>query len=82
MNNGRMLQILCILLQDDVFQLPAAECLLQIVNRKGSVSKHKCCGCYVNQQPKKDSVWSERAVIKRGSDLSDLEVSCLSILIT
>ncbi|KAH9641557.1 hypothetical protein HF086_002244 [Spodoptera exigua] len=37
MNNGRLLQILCILLQDDVFQLPAAECLLQIVNRKGSV---------------------------------------------
>lgn len=37
-NNGRLLQILCILLQDDAFQLPAAECLLQIVNRKGSVS--------------------------------------------
>ncbi|KAJ8725207.1 hypothetical protein PYW07_016165 [Mythimna separata] len=41
MNNGRMLQILCILLQDDVFQLPAAECLLQIVNRKGSTKEKK-----------------------------------------
>lgn len=37
-NNGRLLQILCILLQDDSFQIPAAECLLQVVNRKGSVS--------------------------------------------
>ncbi|CAH0669294.1 unnamed protein product [Spodoptera exigua] len=41
MNNGRLLQILCILLQDDVFQLPAAECLLQIVNRKGSTKEKK-----------------------------------------
>ncbi|XP_047518097.1 exportin-5 [Pieris napi] len=40
-NNGRLLQILCILLQDDVFQLPAAECLLQIVNRKGSAKERK-----------------------------------------
>lgn len=38
MNNGYLLQILCVLLQDDAFQLPAAECLLQVVNRKGSVS--------------------------------------------
>lgn len=38
MNNGRLLQILCILLEDEAFQLPAAECLLQVVNRKGSVS--------------------------------------------
>lgn len=37
-NNGRLLEILCILLSDDAFQQPAAECLLQIVNRKGSVS--------------------------------------------
>lgn len=35
--NGRLLQILCILLSDEAFQLPAAECLLQIVNRKGQV---------------------------------------------
>ncbi|CAK1544693.1 unnamed protein product [Leptosia nina] len=40
-NNGRLLQILCILLQDDVFQLSAAECLLQIVNRKGSTKERK-----------------------------------------
>ncbi|XP_061378784.1 exportin-5 [Danaus plexippus] len=40
-NNGRLLQILCILLSDDVFQLPAAECLLQIVNRKGSTKERK-----------------------------------------
>ncbi|XP_059051314.1 exportin-5 [Achroia grisella] len=41
MNNGRLLQMLCILLQDDAFQLPAAECLLQIVNRKGSTKERK-----------------------------------------
>lgn len=35
--DGRLLQILCILLSDEAFQLPAAECLLQIVNRKGQV---------------------------------------------
>ncbi|CAH0721476.1 unnamed protein product, partial [Brenthis ino] len=40
-NNGRLLQILCILLSDDVFQQPAAECLLQIVNRKGSTRERK-----------------------------------------
>lgn len=40
MNNGRLLQMLCILMQDDAFQLPAAECLLQVVNRKGSVSNY------------------------------------------
>ncbi|KAL0884167.1 hypothetical protein ABMA27_016175 [Loxostege sticticalis] len=41
MNNGRLLQILCILLQDEAFQLPAAECLLQVVNRKGSTKERK-----------------------------------------
>ncbi|XP_052738184.1 exportin-5 [Bicyclus anynana] len=40
-NNGRLLEILCILLSDDAFQLPAAECLLQIVNRKGSTKERK-----------------------------------------
>ncbi|GBP07029.1 Exportin-5 [Eumeta japonica] len=40
-NNGRLLQILCILLQDDAFQLAAAECLLQLVNRKGSTKERK-----------------------------------------
>ncbi|XP_045533887.1 exportin-5 [Papilio machaon] len=41
MNDGRLLQILCILLQDEVFRLPAAECLLQVVNRKGSTKERK-----------------------------------------
>ncbi|XP_063635892.1 exportin-5 [Cydia splendana] len=41
MNNGRLLQILCVLLQDEAFQLPAAECLLQVVNRKGSTKERK-----------------------------------------
>ncbi|KAJ2950388.1 hypothetical protein O0L34_g8631 [Tuta absoluta] len=40
-NNGRLLQILCILLEDEAFQLPAAECLLQVVNRKGSTKERK-----------------------------------------
>jgi exportin-5 len=38
---GRLLQILCILLNDTDFQLPAAECLLQIVNRKGQLKDRK-----------------------------------------
>ncbi|XP_053599925.1 exportin-5 [Plodia interpunctella] len=40
-NNGRLLEILCFLLQDDAFQLCAAECLLQIANRKGSNKERK-----------------------------------------
>lgn len=40
-SNGRLLQILCILLIDEEFQQPAAECLLQIVNRKGMVKDRK-----------------------------------------
>jgi exportin-5 len=39
--NGRLLHILCILLNDTEFQLPAAECLLQIVNRKGQLKDRK-----------------------------------------
>lgn len=39
--NGRLLQILCILLGDESFQLSAAECLLQIVNRKGPLKERK-----------------------------------------
>lgn len=29
--NGRLLQILCLLLSDTAFQLPAAECLSQVI---------------------------------------------------
>ncbi|XP_058459072.1 exportin-5 [Malaya genurostris] len=39
--NGRLLQILCVLLIDEEFQQPAAECLLQIVNRKGQIKDRK-----------------------------------------
>lgn len=39
--NGRLLQILCILLVDIEFQQPAADCLLQIVNRKGQLKDRK-----------------------------------------
>lgn len=39
--NGRLLQILCILLIDEEFQVPAAECLIQIVNRKGQIKDRK-----------------------------------------
>lgn len=35
---GRLLQILCVLLNDMEFQLHAAECLSQIVNRKGELA--------------------------------------------
>ncbi|KAH1021244.1 hypothetical protein HUJ04_010781 [Dendroctonus ponderosae] len=39
--NGRLLQILCLLLSDKAFQYPAAECLSQIVNRKGKIEERK-----------------------------------------
>lgn len=40
-HNGRLLQILCLLLNDSAFQCAAAECLLQIVNRKGKIEERK-----------------------------------------
>lgn len=40
-SDGRLLQILCVLLNDVSFQIPAAECLSQIVNRKGQVKDRK-----------------------------------------
>lgn len=39
--NGRLLQILCLLLNDSAFQYSAAECLSQIVNRKGKIEERK-----------------------------------------
>nr|CAI5833878.1 unnamed protein product [Callosobruchus analis] len=39
--NGRLLQILCLLLNDRAFQNSAAECLSQIVNRKGKLEERK-----------------------------------------
>lgn len=40
-DEGRLLQILCLLLGDPTFQCPAAECLLQVVNRKGKAEDRK-----------------------------------------
>lgn len=40
-NNGRLLEILCILLNDAAFKNSAAECLVQIVNRKGKPDERK-----------------------------------------
>lgn len=40
-SEGKLLQILCILLNDTEFQIPAAECLSQIVNRKGQAKDRK-----------------------------------------
>jgi len=39
--DGRLLQILCLLLGNSIFQCSAAECLLQIVNRKGRAEDRK-----------------------------------------
>lgn len=39
--NGRLLQILCVLLNDVEFQTAAAECLSQICNRKGQTKDRK-----------------------------------------
>ncbi|XP_055372333.1 exportin-5 [Condylostylus longicornis] len=39
--DGKILHILCILLNDSAFQIDAAECLAQIVNRKGQVKDRK-----------------------------------------
>ena len=40
-DEGRLLQILCLFLGDTTFRCPAAECLLQIVNRKGKAEDRK-----------------------------------------
>lgn len=40
-DKGRLLQILCVLLGDPTFQCAAAECLLQVVNRKGKIDDRK-----------------------------------------
>lgn len=40
-DDGRLLQILCLLLRDPTFRCSAAECLLQIVNRKGKAEDRK-----------------------------------------
>lgn len=39
--DGRLIHILCILLSDYAFQIPAAECLAIIVNRKGQVKERR-----------------------------------------
>lgn len=39
--DGKLLQMLCILLNDVAFQISAAECLAQITNRKGQVKDRK-----------------------------------------
>lgn len=38
---GRLLQMLCILLNDVAFQIPAAECLAIIANRRGQLKERK-----------------------------------------
>ncbi|XP_037929021.1 exportin-5-like [Teleopsis dalmanni] len=40
-SNGKLLQILCILLNDKAFQCNSAECLSQITNRKGQLKERK-----------------------------------------
>ena len=40
-DKGRLLQILCILLGNPTFRCSAAECLVQIVNRKGKAEDRK-----------------------------------------
>ena len=40
-NNGLLLQMLCLMLQDASLQLPAAECLLIIANRKVRIVRNR-----------------------------------------
>lgn len=40
-NEWQLLRFLCCFLGDPTFQCPAAECLLQIVNRKGKTEDRK-----------------------------------------
>ncbi|KRT83706.1 hypothetical protein AMK59_3253 [Oryctes borbonicus] len=50
--NGRLLQILCLLLNDNAtFRGAAAECLLQIVNRKGKLEERKPLLILFNDEP-------------------------------
>ncbi|CAH0560661.1 unnamed protein product [Brassicogethes aeneus] len=49
--NGRLLHILCLLLNDVAFQYPAAECLSQVVNRKGKMDERKPLLILFNTEP-------------------------------
>ncbi|XP_049825683.1 exportin-5 isoform X2 [Aethina tumida] len=49
--NGRLLHILCLLLNDGAFQYHAAECLSQVVNRKGKVDERKPLMILFNTEP-------------------------------
>lgn len=40
-DKGRLLQIFCILLSHPTFRCPSAECLQQVVNRKGKIEDRK-----------------------------------------
>lgn len=49
--NGRLLLILSVLLNDVSFQNPAAECLSQVVNRKGKIEERKSLLILFNEEP-------------------------------
>lgn len=50
-SNGRLLQMICYLLEIPDFQLPAAECLSQIANRKGIAKDRKPLLFLFNDEP-------------------------------
>lgn len=50
-SNGKLLHILCILLNDKAFQNNAAECLSQITNRKGQVKERKPLLVLFSEEP-------------------------------
>ncbi|XP_056634787.1 exportin-5 [Diorhabda sublineata] len=49
--NGRLLHLLCLLLNDTAFQYSAAECLSQVVNRKGKTDERKPILILFNNEP-------------------------------
>ncbi|XP_023291484.2 exportin-5 [Lucilia cuprina] len=71
-NNGKLLQILCILLNDKAFQCNAAECLSQITNRKGQVKERKPLLLLFGEEPMR-YIFSASQMIPADSNVTNLE---------
>lgn len=50
-SNGKLLHMLCILLNDKAFQCNAAECLAQITNRKGQIKERRPLWMLFGEEP-------------------------------
>lgn len=71
-NNGKLLQILCILLNDKAFQCNAAECLSQITNRKGQVKERKPLLLLFGEEPMR-YIYSASQMVTSDESVATLE---------